>query len=81
MVLHNYNSNAILVGSLKSRAESELLWSPIDLYKNTTDRGLHPHLHMLDNECSAGMNIFIRSAETQHQLLPPVLHSDLISKR
>ena len=37
MVLHDFDSNTILVDPLKSRSESEILWALTALYKHTTD--------------------------------------------
>ena len=51
------------------------------LYKHMKYRGLQLCLHILDNDCSAGMMHFIRSEGNQHRLVPLSLHRDLISKQ
>ena len=73
MLLLNWDINVILEKPLKYCAESELLRALTVLYKHVTDRGLQPHLHILDNKCSVGMQIFTLSSGTQHQLVPPGL--------
>ena len=81
MVLHDCDRNEILSDTLKYRAESDILQSLTALYKHVTDRGLQSRLHMLYNECSAGMENFIHSAGNQNQLVPPGLHPALIAER
>ena len=81
MVLHDFDRNVILEEPLKSCAESDICWALTSIYKHITDRGIQPRPHMLNNEFSAGMKIFICLAGSQHQMLPPGLHHALISKR
>ena len=60
MFMVDYDSDAILVEPLTSRAEIELLRTVKKLYDHLKERDLQPHIHMLDNECSALMKKFIR---------------------
>ena len=50
MVVADYNSDTILAEPLTSRANTELLRAVTKLCEHLKDRGLQPHLHIIDNE-------------------------------
>ena len=50
MVMAEYDSDTILVESLTSRAETEILHTVTKLYDNLKERGLQPCMHILNNE-------------------------------
>ena len=81
MVMAEYDSDTILVESLTSRAETEILHTVTKLYDNLKERGLQPCMHILNNECSCLMHKFIREAGETQQLVPSGLHQALISER
>ena len=58
----DYDNDAILEEPLTSRANKELLCAVTKLYEHLKERILQPQLHMLDNECSALINKFIRES-------------------
>ena len=51
-VLYDYDSNAIMVEALKTRAASEILRAFKNIYERITITGRRPQLHVLDNEAS-----------------------------
>ena len=59
MVLHKYDSNAILADPMKNCSEEELVRSYTTLHKYLCLRSLKPTLHVLDNECPAGLKKFM----------------------
>ena len=73
MVLYNH-SNAVIPDPIKSRSESELIQAYTVLHPKRNDCGLCPNFQMLDNECLAGLNNFMRREGVTFQLVPPHLH-------
>ena len=63
MVLHEYDSNAILAEPMKNRSEVEIVRSYTTLHEYLCSRGLKPTLHVLENECPAGLKKFMAKAE------------------
>lgn len=51
-VLYDYDSNAILIEPMKSRAAPEILRAFDALHTCLRLASCHPHLHILDNEAS-----------------------------
>jgi hypothetical protein len=74
MIVYDYDSAAILAEPLKKRSERELLRAYSKLHQHLTDRGLHPQLQKLDNECSTALKQFMRYNQVQYQLVPPYDH-------
>ena len=81
MIFYDYDSSAILAEPLKSRSASELLRAFSKLHKHLTDRGLHPALQILDNECPAQLKSFMRQSGTNYQLAPPNMHRTNAAKK
>ena len=50
MVVVDYDSDTILEQTLTPRTETDLLGAITKLFKHLVDRGLQPHLYMLDIE-------------------------------
>ena len=71
MVLHEYESNAILSEPMKNCSEAELVRSYTTLHEYLCLRGLKPTLHVLDNECPSGIKKFMTKADENFQLVPP----------
>ena len=59
MVLHDYDSNAVIPELLKSRSKHELVRSYTALHTKLTNQGLLPIFQTLDNECPAGLKTFM----------------------
>ena len=51
MILHEHDSNAMLARPLKTKSAIEQLENMKDTYKFLNDRGIHPKIHVIDNEC------------------------------
>ena len=81
MFMVDYDNDAILAETLKSRAKTELLRAVTKFYKNLKERGLQPRLHMVNNECSTLMKKYIGESGATHQLVPPCLHRSLTAER
>ena len=74
MVLHEYDSNAILAEPMKNSSEAELVRSYNTLHEYLCLRGLNPTLHVLDNECPTGLKKFMTKANENFQLVPLQRH-------
>ena len=47
-----YKLNMILLNTMKNREDEEMVLAFKSCYKELNDKGHHPTLHVLDNECS-----------------------------
>ena len=74
MVFYDYDSNAIIPKPIKSQSEAELIRAYYILHSKLNNRGLHPKLQMLDNECLAGLKDYMRREGITFQLVLPHLH-------
>ena len=59
---------------MKNCSESEIVCSYTTLHEYICLRGLKPTLHILDNECPAGLKTFMTKADENFQLVPPHGH-------
>ena len=74
LVVYHYDSNTIHAEPLKTRSGLDLTTAYQKLHILLTIRGLRPHLHILDNECSNVLKTFMRKVNEKFQLVPPHLH-------
>jgi hypothetical protein len=74
LLMYDYDSNAILVETMKSRSDVEALRAYDVLYTILTDRGLAPALNILDNEASTALKRQIRKTGASYQLVEPHNH-------
>ena len=51
MITYDLDSNAIIEEPIKSHAAQELLRAMTSIHTYLKDRGLHPRMQILDNEC------------------------------
>ena len=58
MVAYHYNSNTIHAEPLKTISGLDLTSAYQKLHSLLTNRGLRPHLHILDNECPNILNLY-----------------------
>ena len=74
LVVHDYDSNAILVRPLCNRTATEIkrVFQSVVHYLNAW--GLRPRLHTLDNEASTILRDYLRSEDVEYQLVPPHIH-------
>jgi hypothetical protein len=73
-VLYDYDSNAILVEPIKSRAADELLRAFTTLHTRLLQAGRSPSMYFLDNEASTLLKEQLRKLKIQYQLVPPHMH-------
>jgi hypothetical protein len=71
MVLHKYNSNAILSTPLKSQVAGELTKAWTKPCGKLQVNGYAPETHILDNECSAELKKAFKKHNVEFQLIPP----------
>ena len=74
MVLHNYDYNAILVASLKSKSAIHQLRATHALHGYINNWGLNPKMHVMDNECPDTVKKYLRDKKIAHQLVLPRIH-------
>ena len=75
MVLVDIDSNAILVESMKSREDKELIGAYDVLIKRLQRAGITPRKHVLDNEVSSKMKEHIQDHyKFKMELVPPGCH-------
>jgi hypothetical protein len=81
IMVHDYDSNAILVEPLKTRAAQEILRAYKKIHALLLSRGLKPKLQKLDNEASKVLKQFICAADIDYQLAPPGIHRSNAAER
>ena len=74
MVAYDHDSNTILAEPIKSRAAEELLHAMKVIHEHLKERGLHPELQILNNECPALVKTFFKQENVRFQLVLPNLH-------
>jgi hypothetical protein len=74
MILHEYDSNAILAQPIKSRTAPELLTAFQAMEQVLVARGLKPKLMKLDNEASKLLKTYLHQQDITFQLVPPYSH-------
>jgi hypothetical protein len=74
IVLHDYDSNSILVEAIRSRTGPCILAGYQVLHSRLVAAGLRPKLQRLDNECSVALKQFLAAEDVDFQLVPPHLH-------
>ena len=60
LVAYHFESNTIHTEPLKTRSGLDLTAAYQKLHRLLTNRGLRPHLHILDNECPNVLIFFMR---------------------
>ena len=73
LVAYHYEYNTIHAEPLKTISGLYLKTSYQKLHSLLTNRGLKPHLHILDNECPNVLNKLTRVVLTESSHLPPLL--------
>ena len=74
MVVYDHNSNAILANLLKSRLAEHLLAATAKMHIFLQGRGIHPKIHIMDNECSSTVKSYLKNNNIELQLAPPNIH-------
>ena len=75
MIIYDHDSNAILARPLKTKSAQEQLKTIQEIIKFLNDRGIHPKIHVMDNECLSIVLDYIKNTKKIDLLLvPPYMH-------
>ena len=74
LISYHYESNTIHAKPLKTRSGLYLTTAYQKLNSLLTNRGLIPHLHILENKCPNVLKLFMREVNEKFQLSPPHIH-------
>ena len=75
MVMYDHDSNAILAKPLRTKSSTEHLQHVKEVHQYLNSRGIHPRIHVLDNECSNLVKDYVKSEKKIDLLIvPPYLH-------
>ena len=74
IVVYDHNSKVILAEPLKSRSVEYLLAATAKMHIFLRERGVHPKIHIMDNECSSTLRSYLKNNNIELQLVPPILH-------
>jgi hypothetical protein len=74
LLAYCYDLNAIIVEPIPTRKETELTKALERIYRRLQRAGVRPTMHVLDNECPAGVKHFLESQTTQFQRVPAHNH-------
>ena len=81
LVAYHYDSNTIHAEPLKTISVLDLTTAYQKPHTLLTNRGLKPHLHIMDNECPNVPKIFMREVNETFQFVPPHIHRRNSSER
>ena len=74
MIVYDQDSNAILTETFKSRSAEYLPAATSKMHIFLRERGVHPKIHIMDNECSSTVQYYLNNNNIELQLVPPNLH-------
>ena len=75
MIIYDHDSNAILARPLKTKSGHEQLKNLKEVHQYLNKRGIHPKIHVMDNECSqATKDYIIHTKKIDLLLVPPYMH-------
>ena len=81
MVLHNYDSNAILAAPLKNKSAAKKIKATTTLHLYLKSQGLTPKMHIMDNECPDNVKEYLQANTIDVQLVQPhVLRTNAAKK-
>ena len=63
-VCYVYKCNYIIVRTMKSRKDADMVATFKDIYGKLKVKGHQPKLHVLDNECSKAIKTYVASTQT-----------------
>ena len=81
LVIYHYDSNAILVRTLKNRIAPEIKSAYMSIYDMLRNRGCTPSTFILDNETSKTLLNAFEKERITYQLVPPNIHRRNAAKR
>jgi hypothetical protein len=71
-VAYVYDLNAIIVRAMASRTDASMATAFTEVISTLKTGGYHPALNVMDNECSAAVENYIRSEQINIQRVPPL---------
>ena len=75
MIIYDHDSNAIIARPLKSKSATEQLENIKEVHNYLNARGIHPKLHIMDNECADIVkNYLLHNKKIDLLLVLPHLH-------
>ena len=74
MIIYVYNTNTILVKSLKSKKEAELNKAYDEIYQDLDRKNYTPLFHRVENELSNENKTWLREKGITPELVPPHNH-------
>jgi hypothetical protein len=81
LVVYDYDSNAILVETLKTRQAGEIKTAWLKMHLTLTRHGSTPNLYILDNEASSELKNAMIKYKVNYQLAPPHIHRQNAAER
>ena len=72
MIIYDHDSNAILARPLKTKSGLEQLQNIKEIHHYLNTRGIHPKLHVIDNECPQSVKDYILHNKKIDLLLVPL---------
>ena len=81
LVIYHYDSNAILVRTLKNRTAQEIKTAYLHIYNLLKARGVAPKTFILDNETSNSLLNAFEKEKLTYQLVPPHIHRKNAAER
>ena len=81
MVMHDYDSNAILAEAILDRKSSTFQKAFKNLYKQIFLKGHVPTIYRLENEILEDYTRILQELELPYKLVPPYIHRHNLSKR
>ncbi len=73
-VAYVYDLNAIIIRAMPSRTDASMVTAFSEAITTLKTGGYRPALNVMDNECSAAVEKYIRSERINIQLVPPHNH-------
>jgi len=74
LVIFDTDSNYIFAEAMPSRTANQILKAYQKIQSLLTERGMKPHLHMMDNEASDLLKTYLKNNGVKYQLVPPNKH-------
>ena len=74
LVVYHYDSNAILVNTLKNRSGKEIVTAYLEIFNILKARRVAPKTFILDNETSNTLLNAFENENIIYQLVPPHMH-------
>lgn len=74
LIVFDASSNYIFAEAMPSRSAGQILKAYDKVHTLLENKGLKPHLHIIDNEASALLKSYLTKNDVAYQLVPPNVH-------